>query len=76
MNNNKITNSQELREEIIRLKQTSQLQKMEIKNSFRGFKNSLTPLNILISIYKELNQENMFKSVFGLIEKVRDFFKK
>jgi hypothetical protein len=76
MNDNKITNSQELREEIIRLKQTSQIQKMEIKTSFRSFKSSLTPLNILISIYKELNQEQMFKSVFGLIEKVRDFFKK
>jgi hypothetical protein len=74
--NNKIENATELRFEILRLKQASEMRKVEIKSSFKAFKSSFTPLNILLSIYKELNEQKTFKNIFTLIEKVRDFFRK
>lgn len=66
----------QLREEINRLKRESDFRKTELKNSYRNFKNSLSPLNIILSIVSEVKRANLFNSALTAFEKIRDYFRK
>jgi hypothetical protein len=73
---NKIHTIHQLRDEITRLKAESKNQKAAIRTSFDHLKNSLTPLNIIISIVNELDKQKMFKTAVDIFSKARDFFKR
>ena len=73
---NSINTLDELRHEIERVRQISDKQKNAIRSSYSAFKDSLTPVNVIMSILAELNLDKTFKSAVSFIEKVREFFRK
>ena len=64
MENNRITNAEELRREIMRLEQISSIQKAELKKELYNFKENFRPGNILKSLITDLTGIRFEKNSF------------